>query len=252
MKKSVIIILITLLAFACKTEQPPSKSDLDTSNLKGQVWKIDRTVHSTDGKCACPAGMRTECNETKYTYDQKGNLVESYTVDENGAINETSRYLYNRKGLCTEIVRYSGERLAGKEVPVIEGNKVTGYKVFDEKGSIESIISFNYSGDQITEEKTLDGNGEPISSVLKEYLNGQLVLETEKDSRGDVKSITRFKRNANNDILEYLVSVPKDNGEFKFTYEYEYDNAGNWIKQTKYYDGQIENIIVRNIEYYKS
>ena len=38
--------------------------------------------------------------------------------------------------------------------------------------------------------------------------------------------------------------------EYKFSYEYEYDSAGNWIKQTRFYDGQIENIVMRNIEYF--
>ena len=66
-----------------------------------------------------------------------------------------------------------------------------------------------------------------------------------------VISITKFKRNTNNDIIESVILVSKDNKEYKISFEYEYDSAGNWIKQIKIYNGQIENIILRNIEYFK-
>lgn len=66
-----------------------------------------------------------------------------------------------------------------------------------------------------------------------------------------VISITKFKRNTSNDIVESVILVSKDNKEYKITFEYEYDSLGNWIKQTKIYNGQIENIILRNIEYFK-
>lgn len=66
-----------------------------------------------------------------------------------------------------------------------------------------------------------------------------------------VINITKFKRNTNNDIIESVILVSKNNKEYKITFEYEYDSTGNWIKQTKIYNGQIENIILRNIEYFK-
>lgn len=79
----------------------------------------------------------------------------------------------------------------------------------------------------------------------------QLVAQTEKDNNGNVIRTSKFKRNANNDISECLTVIAKDNKEFKLTYEFEYDGAGNWIKQTQFYDGAIINISLRNIEYFK-
>lgn len=248
MKKSVILFLIAFVAFSCKSEQSHLKSDLETANLKGKVWKIDRTIHDTKYKCAC--SMKTECNQSKYVYDEKGNLIKSFTIDENGSVNDSSKYVYNRSGLCSEITKFTGKKLAGKEVPILKGERVTGVKVYDENGRIESTLNYVYSGDEISEEKTLNGNGDVVSSIQKEFLNGQLVSQTEKDNIGNVISISKFKRNASNDIIECLFTVTKDNKEYKITYEYEYDNAGNWIKQTKFYDSQIVNIVVRNIEYY--
>jgi len=195
--------------------------------------------------------LKTECNESKYVYDSKGNLLESYTIDENGIINDSSKYIYDRTGICTEITRFSGKKSSGKEVPIIERGKVTGVKTYDENGKIESSVTYIYSGDEVSEEKTLNGNGDLVSTVQKEFLNGQLVSQTEKDNAGNIINISKFKRDVSNDIIECLFTLTKDSKEYKITYEYEYDAAGNWIKQTKFYDSQIVNIVVRNIEYFK-
>jgi hypothetical protein len=252
MNKSVILLMIAFIAFSCKPEHSHLKSDRIIANLKGNVWKMDKTIHDAKGNCVCPAAMKNECNQSKYIYDKKGNLLVSYTIDENGSINDSSRYIYNRRGLCSEITMFSGNKSIGKEVPVLQGKKVTGVKIYNEKGSIETILDYVYSGDEISEEKTLNSNGELVSSVQKEFLNGQLVSQTEKDSDGNVQTTRKFKRNASNDVVECLIVLSKDNKEYKFTYEYEYDSAGNWIQQTRFYEGKIENIVVRNIEYYKA
>jgi hypothetical protein len=250
MLKSSGLLIIAIIAFSCKSEQSHLRSDLRLANLKGNVWKIDRTIHNTQNKCAC--ALKTECNESKYVYDSRGNLLETYTIDENGKINDSSKYVYNRKGLCSEINRFSGEKLSGREVPVFESGRVTGVKTYDENGKIESTLIYGYSGDEISEEKTLNNSGEVVSTIQKEFFDGQLVSQTEKDSNGNIINVSKFKRNFSNDIIECLFTVTNDNKEYRIIYEYEYDAVGNWIKQTKIYDSQIVNIVVRNIEYYKA
>jgi hypothetical protein len=178
MNKSVILLIIAFIAFSCKSEQSQLKSDLAAANLKGNVWKIDKTLHDAKGNCVCPAAMKTECNQSKFVYDKKGNILVSYTIDENGSINDSSKYVYNRRGVCSEISKFSGRKSVGKEVPVLQGQRVTGIKIYNEKGSIEAILDYIYSGDEISEEKSLNSNGELISSVQKEFLNGQLVSQT--------------------------------------------------------------------------
>jgi hypothetical protein len=140
--------------------------------------------------------------------------------------------------------------VAGKDVPVFDGKKTTGFKSFNANGQIESTLSLTYSGEEVGEESTINADGEIISLVQNEYVNGQLVSQTEKYGNGEVKQINKYIRNANNDIIEYLIILPKDNSQFKFTYNYDYDDAGNWIKQTRLYEGEIEIVVIRNIEYY--
>lgn len=249
MNKSLLLSAIAIIVFSCNS-QSPQKSDLASANLKGKVWKISRTTNETGESCGCV--IKTDCNQSESVYNEKGNLTVYYTVDENKVTNDSSVYLYNSRGICKEIAKYSLRKPAGKEVPLVKGGKINGYKIFNEKGLPEANVNYVLTGDEITEENTFDSNGKALSKVLKEFSNGQLVTVTEKDGDGNVKSISRYKRNPSNDVVECLTTIIKDNKEFKLTYEYEYDNAGNWVKQTQFYDGAIINIIIRNIEYFKS
>ena len=224
------------------------KSDLAASNLKGPVWKIDKTIHGTGNSCGCV--LKTDCNQSKYVYNEKGNLVAWYTIDEYGITNDSTFYNYDKRGVCSDIIMLTGKKPIGNQIPVLRDGRITGYKIYNENGKLETTLSYVYSGDDITDEKTLNEKGDVIGSIQKEIINGQLVAQTEKDNNGSVISTSRYKRNANNDITECLTFIAKDNKEFKLTYEFEYDGAGNWIKQTQFYDGAIINISLRNIEYY--
>jgi hypothetical protein len=73
-------------------------------------------------------------------------LVESSEIDDNGNINLTSQYVYNKKGLCEEVNKFS---------------------------------------------------------------DGQLAGVTEKNNTGDISSVTKYKRNSNNDIIELLGRIQK-------------------------------------------
>jgi hypothetical protein len=250
MNKSVLLLTIAFIAFSCNQEQSSQKSDLASANLKGKVWKVSKTLNETGESCGCV--IKTDCNQSEFVYNEKGNLEVFYTVDENKVTNDSTVYKYNNRGICKGIDRYSLKKLIGKEVQIVKNGRLTGYEIFDEKDVKVTTLNFVYTGDEITEEKTVDGNDKVTSQILKEYLNGQLVSQTEKDGDGKVKSISRYKRNTSNDVVECITTITKDNKDFKLTYEYEYDDAGNWVKQTQFYDGVIINIIIRNIEYFKS
>ena len=249
MGKLLRLLIVAFIAFSCKSEQSQFKSDLALSNLKGRVWKIDKTIHETENKCGCV--LKTDCNQSKYVYNEKGNLLAWYTIDENGSTNDSTVYFYNRKEICSGISMYSSGNPVGKQVPAFEGGKITGYKIFNQNGVLESALNYVYSGNEISEEKTLNSKAEVISTIQKEYSDGQIISQSERDKTGAIVSTSKFKRNENSDVRECLTLVTKDNMEFKLTYEYEYDSLGNWVKQTQYFDGAIINIIIRNIEYFR-
>ena len=252
MKQFACLLIITVLFFSCKSGKYNLQSDLNESNLKGKVWKIEKTIHKADAKVRCSCGEREECNQTRYVYNEKGNLVESATIEIDGKILITSRYIYNRDGACKEIDKYSGEKLVGKEVNILQGDNLLEVRLFNESGINENVCKYEYSGDDVSDGTTYGAAGEIVSSFHNDYVNEQLDTQTEKDNRGNITVITKYKRNRNDDVIESILYNHKMNSEYKLTFDYEYDKAGNWIKKTQFYNGKIAGIIMRNITYYKS
>lgn len=251
MKQIAAICLLAATAFSCQNDQSVVKTHLELANLKGSVRMVDKTVHNAEAKSVCPAADKLEANQSTYVYNKSGNLEESSMIDPNGRVTEVSKYIYNKRGRCIGIDKFTGDTKTGREVPVLDGGKMTELKVYDRDNTNIITYRYVYSGDDISVTRTIDREGNESSSVTNEYVNGELVSQTERDGNGDIKSISRFVRNPSNDVTEYIISVPKNNEEYRFNFEYEYDEAGNWVRQTQYYDGRIVNIVIRNITYFE-
>jgi len=251
MKQIAFISLMVVIAVSCKSERYVPKSDLEDSNLKGRVQKIERTVHKAGDKSKCPCNGLDENKQIFYTYNDKGNLTESAKLDEDGNVVLVSKYLYNRQDVCTEIDNYlPGDKPSGKQKNTLSGKKIIEVRVLDEDGNVENVFKYGYSGSDLTEGKTLNKSGDLLSSFQNVYQTGQLETRTEKNILLDITAVTRYKRNEANDISEYTVTNSNENTGYVFKLEYEYDDKGNWTKQTQYYNGEISGIILRNITYY--
>jgi hypothetical protein len=251
MKQTAFILFIAVFALSCNSERYMPKSDLEASNLKGRIQKIERTVHKAGDKSKCPCNGLDENKQIFYTYNDKGNLTESAKLDEDGNVVLVSKYLYNRQDVCTEIDNYlQGDKPAGQEINTLRGKKVTEVSVLDEEGNTENVYKYGYSGSDLTEGKTLNKSGDLLSSFQNAYVNGQLETRTEKNILLNITTVTQYKRNEANDISEYTVTNSNENTGYVFKLEYEYDDKGNWTKQTQYYNGEIAGIVLRNITYY--
>ena len=242
--------MTAVIAVSCKTEISNNKSDLELANMKGKVWRVERKIHNANAVSACPAAEKAACNQSVFIYNEKGYLTESSDIDNSGEIALNCKYVYNRHNVCNEVNKFTGDRLVGKEVNVLNADKLEEVRLFNEFGENEKIFKYEYSGDLLVDEKTLNSTGEVESSVHNEYLNGHLESQTKKDANNEITSVIKYKRNSRNDIIEYTITLPKGNMEYRFIFEYEYDNEGNWTKQTQFYNGMIESITIRNIEYF--
>ena len=255
MKHLAGIFIMTVFAFSCNSKNPDifelGKSDLEESNLRGKVWKIQKTIHRVGDNCRCPAAERDECNQASFVYNEKGNLIESCDIDNNGNIDFTYKYVYNKYGECLEIDRFSGDQLMGKEVNIHDEGKITEVKEFNEKGINEKIYKYEYSNNEVSDGRILNKAGYVIATFHNEYKNGQLVLQMEKDSIGEILSIVNYKWNTHNDKIETITTYPKAKSEYQLTYDYEYDEAGNWVKQTQLFDGEVVKIVMRDSTYYE-
>jgi hypothetical protein len=252
MRNLITIFLVAILILSCRSEKIALKSDLAISNLKGPVLKIEKTVHNATGKIVCPAAEKSECTNSIFIYNKEGNLTESSEIDENGKVMLLSKFDNDNTGACKEIKRFSGDELKSREVNTFKDGLLSEVKVLDEGGKTDNIYQYEYTGTDLSGGKVLNSSGEVVSTFHNEYLNGQLRKQSSMDKQGNPSSITTFTRNDKNDVIEYLVTSPRENTEIKVINEYEYDDRDNWIKKTQKYEGEIVAIIIRNITYYNS
>jgi hypothetical protein len=252
MKKLLTLFITALVVISCNSGKTGGSSDLELANLKGKVSQIEKTFHDAGAKCACPAAQKDDCNKSVFTYDEKGNLMESSKIDDNGNTAQLSKYVYNNKGLCKEIQHFSNGNPAGKEVLAFKGCRATGMQIFNESGVLDKSLNYVYKGEELAEEQTVNGEGMVVGTVLNEFENGQLSGQIRKDKDGKVVSVTKFTRNEHKDIVLITLSIPNDNSEYKLEMAYEYDEQGNWTRQTQTYNGEIQNITIRNIFYYNT
>jgi hypothetical protein len=250
MKKLTGFILILFVAVSCNSEKSNFKSDLEAANLKGRVWKIQKKIFKADASAQCPACGQDEDKEKLFVYTEKGNLAESTNFDDDGNIVFTSKYKINRQGTCTEIEKFSKNKLIGKEIYVLKEGRIAETRIIDDEGKTQTVYLNEYSGGVQTGGKVLNNENKVVGTFQNEYSKGLLSVQTEKDENGNVKSISKYTRNESNDITEYFVNNPALNSEYKFTINYEYDKSGNWIKQTQNFNGKIIAIVIRNITYF--
>lgn len=68
----------------------------------------------------------------------------------------------------------------------------------------------------------------------------------------DNKEIDRtfvYKYDSNNNVIQKDLYQPAGKLSKPFTYQYEYDKTGNWIKRTDFIDKKATYILERELEY---
>jgi hypothetical protein len=253
MKNPALLSWVIFTAISCNSQNSGhsgSKSNgLALANLKGKVSRMQKTLHQVKNS-TCPAAGCGNIKQQITLYNEKGNSVESYSINENGDTAFISKYFYNRHNQCKEIDKYNRNVLIGKEVNTFEGNKLLEVKIYNEYGESGNVNHYEYSGDELLGGKVLNDKGDLISSFQNKYAGGQIDTLIERDMNGEVSTITKYFRNKDQDVIASTVYYPKIKEEIKVMFEYEFDRAGNWTRQTQRFNGDIVQIIIRNISYY--
>jgi hypothetical protein len=183
-----------------------------------------------------------------YSYNAGGQDLESKVYSNTGILVEKVNYLYDGNGALMEQTQELeegkfGYRYVYKHDTV--GNEIEkiSYR-FD--GSIESKVNSDY--DIYSNLVTTKGDG--FQSEFEYNKKGNLVQEVEMEG-----AVFKFRSIYTYDVYDNLLKSDFFNGKgdhfFGSSYIYEYDQQGNWIKETKYnFDNFAETIRERTISYY--
>ena len=239
----IIICLITLSACSDK------RNGLDELNLKGDVVKYYQTQYEAEEKFGkWELGDKSYYGHSLMIFNDDGFVKEQQSLNKDGSID--MRYVNSFKdGLLSETSSFDeNDKLKAKSVYNSSGGKIVSSKEYDEEGKLEREINYNYKGELIASVEILK-NG-TVTSKFENFFSGdQLDKQIHYDSLGQVSSISKYKRNSNDDISKYQSLDEGGKVDYEVEWEYEYDDKGNWIKQYDKNDGKIENISVRKIIY---
>ncbi|HLO91113.1 MAG TPA: hypothetical protein VK172_08115 [Lentimicrobium sp.] len=240
-------------------------------NVKA-VYYLEFKVIEKDDKIL--KGDTIECSYLKYEFDNKNRLLSEeyclldlftsykYKYDRNGRLIDRTnfnhldrKYVYDSTGNQVKELMYDSEGLMGYWSYKYDnnGNKIerTGYLGDD------FVERWKYEYDQ-DYKKIIEFmvGAEPYnnpSDMVKTYEydnDGRLISSVWTDPKTKTTSVDKYKYNVKGDIIEHYNKNDFQRGieELK-TFNYQYDQNGNWIQRIEYINARPITITERKIEY---
>lgn len=190
--------------------------------------------------------------ETRSKYDNKGNVIELKGCDEDGKSCTIIKYKYDNKGNVIKEIELGDFPLITKykydnHGKMVERNyyKPNGslsnkntYR-YDANGNCVEVNSFDTKGKlQFKYRYKYDDNGNCIEEKVSDFFDGEIIIWH------------TIKFDQYNNELEYNYYDSNGILSTKYSYIYEYDKNGNWIKNISYNNNSPKYVEDREIIYY--
>ena len=215
-----------------------------------------------------------------FKYDEAGNKIEETLFDADNALDNRITRKFSNKGFLMELKKYTDTTAEATEKYVYEvdpvGNPLKS-SFYDENGVLMGTNTYIYDtyGNNI-ETDNFDGKGKPLGKIICTYDGRRLkTAEDAYAAKGEIMTKKKFQyeyrgnltqqQNFDNNgkLVEKNVFVFNEQGDenlwnnfdrtgyaiYNYTYKYEYDSHGNWIKKWQMKDGKPVFVNVREITY---
>lgn len=266
MKRNLLLALtIGVLLSSCGGEGK-NETKYDIWGLNCPVKSIKVTTYEAKNKFGEPAkiGIAEKDNyfvafntagkaESVSTFGKEGDLVamEKYKYDSDGNLTEVSSYGHDGELLWQQLIEYEGKRvdrcinkhLWDDDVDIYEhtsewdGEKMVS-QTTTHNGELQSVTKYTKWDKSGNEWVGYDKNGDETSRGKAAYNRDGYITEY---SVGDINSVVEYNekglpvyiKNAEL-LLNTMLSFGGSDDNKVYHIEYEYDQRGNWIKQTVY------------------
>ena len=223
----------------------------------------------------------------KYKYDSMGNMIEEGWYGEEDELYSIKKFQYDKKGNLIETATYGVDEERQRQakykydsldnmieyewiayVVVLEvAYEVAGEKYKYQYDSVGNLIEevecelggevvygkykykYNSMGNLIEEAEWY--SDDKLANYTKNLFDskGNKIEEAEYDADGELLRKRLYQYDSMGNIIEE--AKYDSDGQFsKSKWEHEFDETGNWIKQTAVYSNDFKKIILREIEYY--
>jgi hypothetical protein len=225
------------------------RSDVTVQGLKGKVEVMSESFLQGEGS-------KKPVSKNVFKYDGNGNMLELSNYKADGKLNSTIRSTYDASGKLVKEETLLGDGTVDLVSAIKTDAK--GNKIEQEDVRPMGNIIFNYKyyykydekGQQI-ERIAYRGNGSFLFKYIFKYdENGNKTEWIQEGQDSTVIGKIIYKYNEKNNLAEQTEYSGDASVKAVFTYSYEFDKKGNWIRQKKMQDGKVIEVKERNIKYY--
>ncbi len=187
-------------------------------------------------------------------YDNKRNLIESNTYQDDGSLTNKFIYIYDDKGKLIEMDNYDKEgNLKFKTTYKYDkkGNKNEEYTYTNDGSLLSKYIFKNDDRGNRIEWCDYDYQGNLNNKATYKYDHKNNPIEYSRFSDGrnlSLKSTYKFDNNSN--LIEELDYNPDGNLDSSKKHIYELDKKGNWIRKITFENDTPTTITEREITYF--
>jgi len=187
------------------------------------------------------------------TINEKGVLINGEKYNSEGKIIENWNYLYDDNGNMIEVTYYDNDSVfTGKQVNKYDkNNNLTEYYYQNSKGKVTNRDTYKYfKNGKIKEEHRYKSDGTLRDRRTYEYDdNGNEIIDKAYKADGSIM-IYKSEYDKMNNIIENYWINEKGEQTHQTSFEYVYDENGNWITKRRSSNGVLGMIWERKIEYY--
>ncbi len=217
----------------------------------------------------------------EYEYNPRNQKLTRACYVLNDSLSGILHYLYNSddKIVGEKLMNPQGKLISDTEYEYDANQNEIERRFLNEKAKIQERILLRYDGKKnVIEELHIDSvlrqywklknkynrkrlkieilylslNDSLIKKSTYTYLSNQQVDEAKiYNGKNELISNTAYKYDKQLNTISKLIYYATDNKTEKHLFEYEYDKHKNWISRKEYINGEIDDIIIRKLGYYK-
>lgn len=254
--KNFVLILLCISLFACKESEEnkevttPKNADKLAFNLKGKVQQVNEMEINIDSMDV----SKSDSSQTITTFDSLGYQIDYYTIDSSGKKISEQIIKRNADGTFAEFATLKNGKQSSRLVTETKDGKYIGGKQYD---SSDKQVTY-YTDLETTEYGQVSAgkqhfmDGRIKTTFLNKFQGPLFVGGSSTDSTGKTTYMSSVVLDSiGNPASEKVTTENKGISKVENnTLKYEYDEKGNWLKQTTFNDkGKATKIVERKIIY---